>query len=117
MDGRIVGGQETTPNQYPWMVYMSLKFWSGESATCGGTLISERWVMTAAHCTFGVVNITLTMGAHDISGLRPGTETFSVGPNAVIVYPDWFYGNVEDDIALIQLPQDVPLSGSCPTTI
>lgn len=46
---RIVGGQETEVNQYPWMALLtySNRFY------CGATLINDRYVMTAAHCVSG----------------------------------------------------------------
>ena len=44
---RIVGGQETRPHQYPWQVGISYY----DYIMCGGTLITQRHVMTAAHCT------------------------------------------------------------------
>ena len=44
---KIVGGSETKVNEYPWMVSMEL---NGNHA-CGGALISEDTIMTAAHCT------------------------------------------------------------------
>ena len=111
-DEKIVGGEETVPNQYPWMVRLELGYWSGYIAHCGGTLISERWVLTTNQCTYAVVNVTIVLGAHDISGSRPNTQTYSVGSSAVIIYPDYFYGKVEDDIALIKLPQTVSFSSS-----
>lgn len=50
---RIVGGQESTPNEFPFMAYLEVIFWNGDIAKCGGTLISNRWILTAAHCTVG----------------------------------------------------------------
>jgi len=39
--GRISGGSYASPNQYPWMVRLQ---------GCGGTLISDRHILTAQHC-------------------------------------------------------------------
>merc|ERR1719430_2385385 len=43
--GRIIGGQEASPHQYPWMVKLGLT-----CGKCGGTLISNKHVLTAGHC-------------------------------------------------------------------
>ncbi|XP_048211070.1 chymotrypsinogen B-like [Perognathus longimembris pacificus] len=44
---RVAGGEEAVPGSWPWQV--SLQYESGYHF-CGGTLISEDWVLTAAHC-------------------------------------------------------------------
>merc|ERR1712227_85627 len=61
---RIVGGQETEVNKYPWQV--GLVSSSGTRPWCGGTLISDRHVMTAAHCTAGssASSIKVLLGEH-----------------------------------------------------
>lgn len=50
---RIVGGIVSEANEYPWTVFLNLYFWSGDRATCTGTLIGSKWILTAAHCSFG----------------------------------------------------------------
>jgi len=44
---RIVGGQQSTEGDWPWMVSVSAGGYS-----CGATLISNTIVLTAAHCLF-----------------------------------------------------------------
>lgn len=43
---RIVGGQNATPNEWPWIVVL----FNGQRQFCGGSLIDDRHILTAAHC-------------------------------------------------------------------
>ena len=42
---KIVGGHEAKPNQFPWLVALFANAWF-----CSASLISDEWVLTAAHC-------------------------------------------------------------------
>jgi trypsin len=46
---RIVGGEKTDIKDHPWQVALDIKI-NGKTYLCGGSLIADRWVLTAAHC-------------------------------------------------------------------
>ena len=43
---RITGGSTAARGQFPWQVALIID----SGSFCGGSLISDRWVLTAAHC-------------------------------------------------------------------
>ena len=50
--GKIVGGKNADPGEWPWMVgiYRAGTAVAGRAPFCGGTLIRDNVVVTAAHC-------------------------------------------------------------------
>ncbi|XP_049808909.1 trypsin-1-like [Schistocerca nitens] len=49
LDGRIVGGEPVDISQFPWQVSMQEFGYH----SCGGSIISSTWVLTAGHCIVG----------------------------------------------------------------
>ena len=47
---RIVGGIQAQKDSWPWQAMLASP---GGSQFCGGSLIHEQWVLTAAHCVSG----------------------------------------------------------------
>ncbi|CAL4142795.1 unnamed protein product, partial [Meganyctiphanes norvegica] len=47
--GRIVGGTPTSAKQFPWQLYVRIGT-DGGTYVCGGSIISQTWAMSAAHC-------------------------------------------------------------------
>uniref|UniRef100_A0A8D0E526 Peptidase S1 domain-containing protein n=1 Tax=Salvator merianae TaxID=96440 RepID=A0A8D0E526_SALMN len=47
---RIVAGTNALPGTWPWQVSFQLPTEKGPTNYCGGSLISPRWVLSAAHC-------------------------------------------------------------------
>merc|ERR1711892_1186090 len=59
---RIVGGIEAEENQWPRQVALFID----DAWFCGGSLISENYVLTAAHCVDGASYFDVMAGAHNV---------------------------------------------------
>ncbi|TMS16291.1 Chymotrypsin-like elastase family member 2A [Larimichthys crocea] len=44
---RVVGGEDVRPNSWPWQISLQYNRQGEWRHTCGGTLISSQWVLTA----------------------------------------------------------------------
>ena len=114
---RIVDGYEANPNEFPWQVQIQLnQHGSGQYIhTCGGTLISKRWVLTAEHClrdpTTGAKvdksGYRVILGEHNRT-VDEGTELeFTI--KQVIYHPSYQNSNgiYSYDFSLIELSDEV----------
>ena len=57
---RIVGGEEATAGEWPWMAALFHSQGNPNQKPyfkCGATLLSDKWVATAAHCTLALPQI------------------------------------------------------------
>lgn len=63
---RVVGGEDSTDAQWPWIVSI-LK---NGSHHCAGSLLTNRWVVTAAHCFRRYVESALLLTLQD-AGFLP----------------------------------------------
>ncbi|XP_037081613.1 trypsin-1-like [Pollicipes pollicipes] len=64
---RVVDGTETDVNEYPWQAGLVRP--GGTRTFCGDSVINNRYVLTAAHCTAGASasQIQVLLGDHRIS--------------------------------------------------
>ncbi|XP_042871457.1 brain-specific serine protease 4-like [Penaeus japonicus] len=99
---RIVGGEEAPPQQWPWMVSLNMA-WG--SHFCGGSLITSRHVVTAAHC------VSLFRLLTHFLQVRVGAVTARV--SLVSIHPD--YGRLakfDSDLALLTLTEPVAFNAA-----
>ncbi|XP_048218736.1 cathepsin G-like [Perognathus longimembris pacificus] len=96
--GEIIGGREARPHSHPYMALLLIQHAGGLSA-CGGFLVREDFVMTAAHCWGSSINVTL--GAHNIQ--RPERTQQHLAVRRALRHPDYDPQGVRNDIMLLQL--------------
>lgn len=117
-----MGGTEAIPNQFPWMAHILVyNSTSNQQYTCGGTLISNKHVLTAAHCFYddslGTVSYSrmnqirsITLGAHDFSATSNDRNRQVVSWSSI--HPTNFGVQIkENDIIIITLWPFVNLTG------
>lgn len=98
---RIVGGNPTSANEYPWMVGL----YRNGRLYCGGALISTKHVLTAAHCvhSFDRKDIKIYVGGHNIS--TDYVDTRRVG--RVLEHEYFDTATFDFDIAILELSKPV----------
>lgn len=127
---RIWGGNRTRLYEMPWMVLLSYDSARGMKLSCGGTVISEWYVLTAAHCvSFLSGNLRLDgviLGEYDVRQdpdceMSDGVQycapnIMNITVDSVIAHPGYTPQTLADDIALIRLsrPADFKLDNIKP---
>merc|ERR1711953_1617704 len=64
---RIIGGVETVAGVYPWIAALE---YNGVIGGCSGTVVSSKWVITAAHCITSDGPTHAHLGLHDLSDAK-----------------------------------------------
>ncbi|XP_037792013.1 phenoloxidase-activating factor 3-like [Penaeus monodon] len=113
---RIHSGHSARQEDHPWIAALGYAgIWVGWN--CGGALINERYIITAAHCLHNrylkdAVLTTIRLGTEYLEPTQDahGYQTFS--PEAIVLHPDFNkFGLDYNDIALVRLNRNVVLSG------
>ena len=96
-ENRIIGGIEARPHSLPWLV--SIQYL--RQHICGGTLLDDQHILTAAHCVSGdlfPMSYSIALGAHNLSDVNQ-----TVPVQKFIFHPDFDENTYDNDIAVIKL--------------
>ncbi|KAJ1997259.1 hypothetical protein GGI04_005473 [Coemansia thaxteri] len=101
-DERIIGGISSMAGEYPYIVSLNLTLPEG-SGLCGGTLITNRIVVTAAHCVYDLDQGTVVAAKNVRVGLGSQSRKRQkfVQAQEVHVNPEFEPPVISGDIALI----------------
>jgi hypothetical protein len=105
---RIIGGQYSVAHSWPWQTYV-VSCQSDGCMTCGGTLISPHWVLTAGHCVpngYGAHGYVL-LGAHKISEMKEYRDSIDI--REFVLHPSYYRRILRNDIALARLAKPAPM--------
>lgn len=106
--GRIFGGTRAEKGNFPWQVYFN-------DPRASGVLISDRWVMTAAHVLEGYDKPTMYAGVINVRRESLKWDAEKLIPEASFIHPDWKEEPTEtridfdNDIALLKLKDPVKM--------
>ncbi|XP_045348614.1 putative serine protease 42 isoform X1 [Leopardus geoffroyi] len=97
VNAKILGGQEAEDGKWPWQVSVRIR----GKHVCGGSLITQQWVLTAGHCILSRFHYNVKMG--DRSVYKEITSVV-VPVRDIIVHPQLsVVGTIQKDLALLQL--------------
>ncbi|MEQ8504328.1 MAG: serine protease [Rhodospirillales bacterium] len=99
---KIVGGTEAPVGAYPWQVTLLVDWINTplDAHFCGGSLVDEKWVLTAAHCVFDLLPEHINVGV-GTNVLASGITRLKV--KSIIVHSGYAYPGNDNDIALVEL--------------
>ncbi|KAL3268351.1 hypothetical protein HHI36_007467 [Cryptolaemus montrouzieri] len=117
LNSRIIHGKEAVLGEFPWMALIVYSTNNGPDFLCGGTLISDKYILTAAHCVLKTI-IGVRLGEHDIlttkdcnednSYCAPPVQDFYI--ETIEVHSKYNKSTDHHDIALIRISKPADLS-------
>ncbi|KAK9881642.1 hypothetical protein WA026_017163 [Henosepilachna vigintioctopunctata] len=117
MQFRVVHGDKASLGEYPWMALIVYAMPDGLEFLCGGTLISKRYILTAAHCVvsnimgvrLGEYNMLSNQDCDDTkSKCAPAVQDLLI--ESIHVHSEYSNRTNHNDIALMRLSRDADLS-------
>ncbi|XP_054160489.1 venom peptide isomerase heavy chain-like [Oppia nitens] len=107
--GRIVGGVDAEPFEFPWQVSIQIYIPKKKKIEhfCGGAVISDQWILTAAHCLDVLKgkekHLIIKMGSNIMKD--PNTPNYSV--QKFTLHEEWNRKTQANDIAVIRVNEKI----------
>nr|XP_057911343.1 coagulation factor IXa [Doryrhamphus excisus] len=103
---RIIGGHDVRPGDIPWQV--ALVYSDDGRVFCGGSILSERWVITAAHCLAQAEGpFFVRVGEHQISIPEGHEQDLQVSEQHIYPFYNPQVSLVNHDLALLHLDKAI----------
>lgn len=96
--GKIIGGHEAAAHSRPYMVLLEREMDDGTTKHCGGFLLNEDFVMTAAHCQ--ARSYTVLLGVHNV---KHNDEIQRINVDQTFPHKGYNATNYKNDIMLLKL--------------
>ncbi|XP_076708531.1 coagulation factor XI isoform X4 [Callospermophilus lateralis] len=100
---RIVGGTASVQGEWPWQVTLHVMS-PIQRHLCGGSIIGNQWILTAAHCFYGIESpkiLRVYSGIVNQSEIKEGSSFFGV--QEIIIHDQYEMAESGYDIALLKL--------------
>ncbi|XP_054422117.1 coagulation factor XI [Pteronotus mesoamericanus] len=100
---RIVGGTASVPGEWPWQVALHITA-PTQRHLCGGSIIGNRWILTAAHCLSGIESPQiLRVYGGILNQLEIKEDTSFFGVKEIIIHDQYKTAESGYDVALLKL--------------
>jgi hypothetical protein len=87
LSARIAGGEPANQGSWPWLVRLSIDDTLRGSLTCGGTIVSRKYVLTAGHCLYFATKVVATFADRSIA--RNESDEFTLESTTFHIHPDY----------------------------
>uniref|UniRef100_A0A1B0CAP3 CLIP domain-containing serine protease n=1 Tax=Lutzomyia longipalpis TaxID=7200 RepID=A0A1B0CAP3_LUTLO len=106
---RVVGGVDAELGGWPWMALLGYKNNLGEIGfKCGGSIITRRHVLTAAHCMRPTLSVA-RLGEHNLD-IDTETKHYDIPVEKTVKHPQYDPKDGNSDVAVVTLQSDIPFT-------
>ncbi|KAF5297058.1 hypothetical protein FQR65_LT10067 [Abscondita terminalis] len=108
LDDRIIGGDNALPGEFPYQVSFRQKIGNINVHICSGSVISEEWSLTAAHCVSACTNnYVVVLGSNKLNSVGEIHQVVKIR-----VHDNYDSANLENDVTVVKFQPDITFFSS-----